>query len=514
MRLPATFAFLPRYPRSLALLSGALLGLAFPPVDLFFLAWVGLIPLLEALRRDPQSAGGHCAAAGGVFHLGTLYWIGLNTGTHWSLAILSMLAVVAILSFAWSVAGWIFVRSVDLNRWTSWLWVPVSWTAWEGCLGHLGEIAFPWPLIAVTQNRFEPILQLMEFTGTWGVTFWVTILNVSLWQMFIVALKRDKLLITILLVILFLLPLGAQLHAHRYYRQEFPRIKVLVAQSAAEPYEKWERGGWSELEHYLALTDSANGLGIHLAVWPETAIPDYLLTLSPIRKTLNRYSTLHGIGIITGASEVREVFKELRPFNTAFLILPHQGIADRTSKRQLVPMGEHVPFQWIFPFLGKLNLGQAEFIPGPRLSLFTIPAGTDTIKTPVFICFESAFPQISREAVLKGANFLATISNDAWFGYSSEPSQITALSRFRSIETRRSMARASNCGTSFICDPLGRIIARTALFKPEWRAAEVPLVNITTFYTRYGDWLLFLCTFLYGIRLLLSGVKKEVPRNE
>lgn len=499
---------IPSLPRRLALLSGLLLTLAFPPVDLFFFAWVGLIPLLEALRRDPRGSWGHCASAGFTFHIGTLYWIGLNVGTHWSLAILSMLLVVAILSIAWGTAGWLFTRAVNLNSELSWLWLPIAWTAWEGWLGNLGEIAFPWPLIAITQNGFDPILQLMEFTGVWGVTFWVVMLNLALWRLWFI--RAYRLTWGAVLVSLIVISIISSLHAQRYYQHTYPLIKVAVAQSSAEPYAKWTEGAWKEVQKYLAMSDSAASVGVSLIVWPETAIPDYLLPLSYLRETVTQFSRSRHLTIITGASEARDWGGGKRLFNTAFLITPERGIADRTSKRQLVPMGERVPFQWLFPALGKLNLGQAEFVPGPRLAMFSFSCGEDTVKTPVLICFESAFPHITREAVRKGANFLTTISNDAWYGRSSEPFQITALSRFRCIETRRSMARASNTGISFISDHLGRIVVRTKLFTPEWRAAEVPLVEKTTFYVRAGDWLLGLTTLLWGFKLLLTAI---IPRR-
>ena len=182
---------------------------------------------------------------------------------------------------------------------------------------------------------------------------------------------------------------------------------------------------------------------------------------------------------------------------------------ERYSKQYLVPFGERVPFQWLIPGLGNLNFGQAEFLPGLRSTLFQVNTSQAFMVFPALICFESAFPQVTRRFVKRGSNLLVTISNDAWYGKTSEPYQIAALSRFRCIETRRSMARAANTGISFLADPLGRVVAKSELGEKKWLIAELPLLSQKTFFVKHGDLFLLIATALYGLSLLLSVIVKK-----
>ncbi len=159
--------------------------------------------------------------------------------------------------------------------------------------------------------------------------------------------------------------------------------------------------------------------------------------------------------------------------------------------------------------LGNLNFGQAEFLPGLRSTLFKVDADGRKIIFPALICFESIFPDLVRKFARRGANLLVTISNDAWYGRSSEPFQIAAISRFRCIETRRSMARATNTGISQLVDPLGRTVKRSELFSTTWIIAELPLLSQETFYVKHGDLFLAVVTLFYGLALLAAVIRKN-----
>ncbi len=491
-----------------AALTGALLTLAAPPINLYFLAWIGLLPLMHSIRQYPRNSFLLGFIAGFIFNTGILYWLALNTGTHWVVATISMIATVSILSIGWGFAakifGWLYYQ---IGLW-AFLAMPLSWTVWEGILGHIGEISFPWPLLALTQNGFEPILQVMEFTGVWGVSLWVVAINVAIYFIWQNPTRISRRFGFIGLITLCLTPFFTQWHAYTHYNLKAPTACVMVVQGNINAEEKWILGSDYSYTIYDSLTRVGAESRVDLVVWPETAIPENLLYHTFTQENLNKLSDETNSAIITGASDYIRVDGRPRPLNAAFLILPQQGIVDRCAKRQLVPMGERVPFQWLIPSLGKLNFGQAEFLPGPEPIIFKVPLNGDTLKSPTLICYESAFPNLTVDFVRQGANFLITISNDAWYGKSSEPAQITALSRYRSIETRRAMARASNTGYSFLCDQLGKIVARTKLFTTEWAIAILPLCSEITFYVRFGDWLV-LCSLIGYLAFLGWGLIKR-----
>jgi apolipoprotein N-acyltransferase len=129
----------------------------------------------------------------------------------------------------------------------------------------------------------------------------------------------------------------------------------------------------------------------------------------------------------------------------------------------------------------------------------------------VLICFEVIFPELCRKFVREGADFMVTITNDAWFGKTSAPYQHLAQATFRAIENRVWLVRAANTGISAFVDPWGRIRKSSDLFTPAVLSEEIKFkANAITFYTRYGD-LFAICCSLLGMGLMgYVLLKKQV----
>ena len=121
----------------------------------------------------------------------------------------------------------------------------------------------------------------------------------------------------------------------------------------------------------------------------------------------------------------------------------------------------------------------------------------------LLICYESIFPAISRQAVMRGANLLVNLTNDAWYGRSSAPDQSLAMAVLRSVETKRSLIRAANTGISGFVDPLGRITARTAIFTEAALVSPVAMLDQLTFFSRYGYRFGALCLLLIPLLVAL-----------
>lgn len=500
----------------LAVGSGALMFLALPPINLFFLAWVGLIPLWIALEKPHGRGFGEGFAAGLTFNLGCLYWLALNSGTTPLINAASLVITVVLLAIGWGVAAWSFCRLYERFGRRAWIVAPFMWAAWEGWLSNLGELAFPWPLLALTQTNFEAVLQVMEYTGIWGVSFWVVAVNVVILLIWKGNSRIEKRIAFFIFIVLIIIPPLALMSSYRYYHNYDSTTRMVVVQGNVDPLEKWTLGVEYSWVKYDSLTRESIEVDPDLIIWPETAIPFYLLSQGLFTRKLTDLASVMNAPILTGASGYARLNKETIKQNSAFLIEPERGIVDMYSKQYLVPFGERVPFQGLIPWLGNLNFGQAEFLPGLRSTLFQVNTKRAFLVFPALICFESAFPNVTRRYVERGANLLVTISNDAWFGRSSEPYQIAALSRFRCIETRRSMARATNTGISFLADPLGRIVAESELDQKRWLIAELPLLSQKTFFVKHGDLFLIMSTMLYGLSLLLcvflknQGVAEEM----
>src|SRR5437879_4539638 len=113
-----------------------------------------------------------------------------------------------------------------------------------------------------------------------------------------------------------------------------------------------------------------------------------------------------------------------------------------------------------------------------------------------FICYESVFPDEVRQFVKNGAQVLVNISNDGWYGDSGAYAQHLMQSRVRAVENDRWLLLDTNTGVTASIDPYGRI----AKSLPRKIRATLPvpyaLTNVTTFYTRHGDWFAHLCAII------------------
>ncbi|MEA1996003.1 MAG: apolipoprotein N-acyltransferase, partial [Gemmatimonadota bacterium] len=175
------------------------------------------------------------------------------------------------------------------------------------------------------------------------------------------------------------------------------------------------------------------------------------------------------------------------------------------DKIQLVPVSERMPYEHIFTGLKKIDVGGSHFVPGTTHEVFQ--AGRESFG--VLICFESIFPELSRELVRGGARFLVNITNDAWFERTSAACQHSSFLTLRAIEQRRSVVRAANTGISAFYDPLGRRRMATGLFVPASATDTISTSDEITFYCRHGDWPAHLASTVSILLFLLSFMPRK-----
>jgi len=197
-----------------------------------------------------------------------------------------------------------------------------------------------------------------------------------------------------------------------------------------------------------------------------------------------------------------------RFYNAAALFDSNGDMLERYKKIYLVPGSEKYPFRSVVGFTRPLfniqDIVYGSMDSGDNPTVFVLPHA----KFSVMICYESAFPQLSREFRLKGAQFLVNITNDAWFGRSFAAYQHASFLVLRAIENRTAIVRCGNTGISGFLDPLGRWQQKTALFTEAVISESVPLTNQLTFYTRFGDLVVNISYGVLGIFLLMALRKK------
>jgi apolipoprotein N-acyltransferase len=138
-----------------------------------------------------------------------------------------------------------------------------------------------------------------------------------------------------------------------------------------------------------------------------------------------------------------------------------------------------------------------------------LPVGPHKASTA--ICYEVVYPQLIRRAVLLGSELLTTITNDAWYGYSSAPYQHFWQAAMRAIEQGRFLARAANTGISGIVDPYGRVVVQSGLFEPAVLVGDVRFLDGRTIYARIGDLFAYLCVGVTIVALIAAIKGSRIP---
>ena len=498
----------------LAVGSGALLALAFPVVDWGPLAWVALVPMLwAALGRGPGAAFRTGWVAGLVFFVATLYWLVITIGTYTNLSPLVSVGPLLLLCAFLALGFGIFTLGCELARGAGIdlalvgppLWVLLEWIR-TYILG-----GFPWVSLGYSQYRTTYLIQFVEFTGVYGLSALVVLVNVvvygavTAWRAGGSPSTRRLLALTGLLMVLV---------AWGYWRvQEIAALPVegslrvgFIQGNVAQDV-KWDPAYQDgTIDHYVDLTTAAAADGAELVVWPETAAPFFFQEEGELRdRILDLARRLH-VWLVVGSPAFSGENGVLAMHNRVYLVSPEGAALQSYDKMQLVPFGEYVPLKSLFFFVDKVVEGVGDFRAGRAPVVFH----TDRGNFGVLICYEGIFPGLTRRFVAAGADFMVNVTNDAWFGRTSAPYQHLAMAAVRAIENRVPLVRVANTGFSAMVDADGTIRWRTGLFETAWRVDTVSWTGISTFYARYGDCFVYGCLVLLAL-VVISGMSR--PRN-
>lgn len=472
----------------LALIAGALLGAAFLPVPLGFLAYFALVPLLVALDREVR-AGARARRLFGIGYVFGLAFFGI--GTHW-IALLSDVASTQpwIKYPAWCMAAAYLALFSGLTALVSGLLArrlalavvfPPALVAVEELRGS-GELGFTWFQPGYTQHAYAPVVQLASLGSVTLVTLWLAIVNVLIWRSFA---GRSRLRAAIGAALVLALPwLWGMRTLEAVPHHAGPNVALVQGNIPGEI--KWSGTHQIEiLQTFIHLTEQAAASHPMLAIWPETATGSYLRRQRDQAASVLDCARRTGVPIFTGYADYDYgIDGRLRNFNAAGLFTADGQIGDRYAKRHLVPFGERMPFERLFPALGRIDLGQAEWTAGQSVVLFPSAAGPFAC----LICFESIFPDLSREAVRGGARWLVNVTNDEWFGNSAAIEQHAAMAVFRAAENHVPVARCANTGLTMLIDANGRVTRRLPTFQSAVLVGELSSPGFETPYTRLGDW--------------------------
>jgi apolipoprotein N-acyltransferase len=191
-------------------------------------------------------------------------------------------------------------------------------------------------------------------------------------------------------------------------------------------------------------------------------------------------------------------------YNSAAIFLADGSYGGRYDKMRLVPFGEYTPYKSLFFFAGHL-LDNLPFVPGLERRIFI----ADGKHYGVFICYESIFGDDIRHFAGDGAQVLVNISDDGWYGDSSAPWEHLDMVRMRAIENDRWVVRATNTGITASIDPFGRVTATIPRHIRGSMLAGFSYRDHRTIYTRFGDWIGWVCVLITVVGLGHSSRRRR-----
>ena len=486
--------------------TGGLLALAFPSVGLWPLAFIALVPLLLWAKGKGYWQvffGG--TLAGLVFYMIVFAWFASLTYWVGGIVLLGVGILFLFFSLFW---GAVMVGGLFFSRWLPAavsVAFPALWVLMEYAHNHIFT-GFGWGSVGYTQWHNLWVAQLASVGSVYAVSFYIVMINVLI----VMLAKNVRRPATALASALALVVLGVAVPTWGKMQMRSPDMSSSLQIGVVQPNfsldVKWD-GEYSE--HMFKVlgnqTEVVASTGAELVVWPESAFYGYLVDeISKIAGIIRP----HDIYLLTGSNHYERAGPsagdEFVYYNSAFLIDPDGRKLGRYDKHHLAPFGEYVPFQELFPVLGKVVPAVADFTPGQQANTPFSVKGRDFC---VLICFENSFPHLVRKAAALDVDFLIQLTNDGWFGRSGQPEQDLAIAVFRSIENGVTLVRGTNTGISCFIDPWGRISGEVTspwgerVFVRGVSVKNISTVAHDTIYKTYGDMWVLGCAGLFAAAL-------------
>ncbi|MGW2055991.1 apolipoprotein N-acyltransferase [Streptomyces sp. NPDC001840] len=478
-----------------AVVAGSLPALAFPEPSLWWFAYAALVPWMLLVRSAPT--GRRAALEGWLGGIG--FMIAVH---HWLAPSLHVFLVLlaALLGLLWAPWGWL-VRSMlggspSVGRALAAVAVvPSGWLvaelarSWQGLGG-------PWGLLGASQWEVSPALRLASVGGVWLVSLLVVAVNTALTVLIAVPRLRPRLTGAVSLVLCAVTLVSVWAWAPEPERSGTARIAVVqpgVVDGADARERRFAQGE--------TLTRTLAGQDLDLVVWGESSVSADLATRPDLAARLAVLSREVGAEILvnvdarsTDAAGTDGIFKR------AVLVGPDGPTGDTYDKMRLVPFGEYIPARAALGWATSVGKAAGEDRErGTRPVVMVLPdhekvesADRGGLRFGPLVCFESAFPDMSRRLVRDGAQMLVAQSSTSTFQGSWAPEQHASLAALRSAETGRPMVHATLTGASAVFGPGGEQIGEgIGTDRSTAGVFDVPLARGTTPYTELGDWAVY-----------------------
>lgn len=471
------------YPGCLSALvcacSGLCVSFCFWPYRTGFLAYIVLIPFLifSGIIEGNGRYLRNSFVFGFGYFFGSLYWIALLDRDQIAVPWLRVPAAVVLCLYLSVFMVMFAFASRRLIR----VGIPfeiafaLTWGAVE-YLRSLGPLGFPWTSIGYSQTPYLPVIQQAAVVGTYGLSAWLVLLN-GLVARFLRTRRKVALLVA---AVVFCLPVAAGKMVLSG-AEPAGSLRLALVQPNISGTVKWDQA-FRDSTMLLLANMTVRAGGSDIIVWPETAVPFHLRHDPESIETIASLARHTNSHILLGFPDYERVGDDILFYNSAMLFYPWGDVDGDYRKIRLVPFGEMIPFEDRITFLKRIDLGEGDFSPGRRYTVFEA-AGH---KFAVAICFESIYPGLVRPFVQRGAGFLVNITNDEWFGPSIGPQQHAQMAVMRAVEYGVGLARCANTGISMFVTSHGRVTMQTRLFERQILTGELEVGTGGTPYLKAG----------------------------
>jgi apolipoprotein N-acyltransferase len=514
-----------------AVLSALLLVLAFPDFNLWPLAWVGLAPLLFTIARRPRARQSFVLGwtTGALFFYGSCWWLTYSMIHYGRLpgALAYALLIPGALIVGLFPALFCLVFACLCLRWGACglfaappLWVALEWAR----LGATGQL---WNAIGYSQAYQPELISAARWGGVYAVGFLIVAMNAALAY----ALLRRNLraLLMVLLVgggvaLVSVLTTSSGLPGLPQSMAAAPAAVVIAVQPnvdvnfdrapeetaeliarhlslSADALKRWDESPAGLPGDMRAASSDAQTLRAwqatpRVVVWPESPMNFTYTQDAEFRALVAEFASTHRTAVLFNSQEPAPAGGA---YNSAVLVNDEGRLVAQYDKIRLLPFGEYVPLPRWFPGAWLLSGLVGDFTPGTKYPL--MPLGD--ARGGVFICFESAFPEIARTFTRAGADVLINISNDGYLGRTPVLRQHLANAVFRAVENERPVLRVTNTGISAYITARGEVQDATNSFEPAVRTWPVAPAAGQTFYTRHGELFVALCALISVLLFVL-----------
>ncbi len=477
------------------------------------LAFIAYVPFFFAIRgQTPKRAAQLGLLSGTVMNVGGFYWLldMLKTfsGFPTALCALFVLIVATYQGGRMALTGWL-IRRAELRGYGFQLAATLAFIASEVAF----PVLFPW-YFGATVHTMPAFLQVADLGGPVLVSLAVFAANLAIYQMLLLRFDPAARIrgVAYAAVPFALSALYGIFQIRRVdaIAAKADRAVVGIVQGNLALIQKREDPA-EGLRRHFRISEDLRRKGAEFLVWSESSVT------MPIEESLSKRFLRDRVGrnlkipaVFGGVLYRRDKDRE-RWFNTAVSTTKEGEIVSRYDKHFLLAFGEYLPFGDDFPILYQWSPNSGRFSKGDNLEPLTLTVGGVERKLSTLICYEDVLPGFTNDAVLtaKDPDILVNITNDAWFGNTSEPWEHFALAKFRAIEHHRYLVRSTNSGVSGVVDPLGRVISLGGMYRAEGLLSEVRFLKGSTLFETIGFWPWYaasLASFVIAFRHLRKRV--------